>query len=69
GCSESASELKSACSRTIQNASANYLYARGASPSMRERRINRASLCTISGELASIHGVGCDLVPEPALPG
>jgi len=32
-------KLKSACSRTIQNASAYCTYARGASPSMRERRI------------------------------
>src|SRR6185436_14402352 len=52
GCSKSASELKSACSRTIQNASDKRSYSRGASPSMRERRINRASLCTILGQIA-----------------
>src|SRR6185503_1858158 len=53
GCSkERLLKLKSACSRTIQNASAKKSYTRGASPSMRERRINRASLCTIQDKQA-----------------
>ena len=34
------------------------IYARGASPSMRERRINRKSLCTIKGSVARRGGKG-----------
>ena len=45
-------KLTTACSRTIQTTSAAYFFARGASPSMRERRINLGALCMISGKLA-----------------
>ena len=47
--------VKQACSRTTQTSGADFLCARGASPSMRERRITAPMMPYLRGKL-QVHG-------------